>query len=265
MLTLEACRNNNVREAMITIWTNDNNECELFTNLFGLSFFAEKCFDNNVSEDKLRARFEATTGGNYDAFYTMSLYHNKFDGNKEFKRYSERFLGKPLFWQDIMEGLYDTHLFEDPMSSHYAACAAKMKGFNGDRWEYLYDFAYKVFDYLTLKTLIAENLVPYYKKKNEEALEEISGHLLPLLKEKTIAVHEAHKAMWMQSYKVTGWANMDVRYGGMAARCDTAKMIIERYIDHEDEVIEELEEERLPKGLSGFVHYSAISSPNIKI
>jgi hypothetical protein len=185
--------------------------------------------------------------------------------DRTFKRYSERFLGKPLFWQDIMEGLYDTHLFEQPMSSHYAACAEKMKKYKGDRWEYLYDFAYKVFDYLTVKTLIAENLVPYYKKKNEEALEEIAGHWLPMLKEKTVAVHEAHKAMWMQSYKVTGWANMDIRYAGVAARCDTAKMLIDRYTDHEDDIIEELEEERLPKGLSGFVHYSAISSPNIKI
>ena len=71
--------------------------------------------------------------------------------------------------------------------------------------------------------------------------------------------------MWMKSYKVTGWANMDVRYGGVEARCDTAKMLIDRYVNHEDDIIEELEEERLPKALSGFVQYSAISSPNIKI
>jgi hypothetical protein len=140
-----------------------------------------------------------------------------------------------------------------------------MKGYKDGRWDYLYDFAYKVFDYLTVKTLIAENLVPFYKKKSEEALEEIADHWLPLLKEKTIAVHEAHKAMWMQSYKVTGWANMDVRYGGVAARCDTAKMLIEQYTDHKTDVIEELEEVRLPKVLSGFVHYSGVSSPNIKI
>lgn len=263
--SLGACRNNNVREAMITIWTNDNNECELFTNLFGLSFFAEKCFDNDISEDKLRSRFEATTGGDYDAFYTMSMYHNKFDGSKEFKSYHDRFAGKPLFWQDIMEGLYDNYLFENPMSNHYANCAEKMKQYKGGRWDYLYDFAYKVFDYLTVKTLIAENLVPSYKKKNEEALEEIAGHWIPMLKEKAIAVHEAHKAMWMQSYKVTGWANMDVRYGGVEARCDTAKMLIERYVDHIDDTIEELEEVRLPKRIYGFVQYSSISSPNIKI
>lgn len=262
--SLNACRNNNVKEAMMTIWTNDNAECDLFANLFGLSFFAELCFDKNASAEKLRERFEAATGGDYDAFYTMSLYHSRFEDGEEYENYSTRFLGKPLFWQDIMEGLYDTHLFERPMSGHYAACAQKMKGYAGGEWDSLYDFAYRVFDYLAVKTLIAEKLVPAYKQSNRDVLAEISGELLPLLKEKTVAVHEAHKALWFDRLKVTGWANLDIRYAGVVARCDTAKMLIDRYLDGKDSAIEELEEVRLYKPLSGFVHYSAIASPNLK-
>jgi hypothetical protein len=56
--SLDACRNNGVREVMMTVWLNDNAECDLFTNLLGLSFFAELCFDQNADESKLRARFE---------------------------------------------------------------------------------------------------------------------------------------------------------------------------------------------------------------
>lgn len=262
--SLNACRSNNVREAMLTIWTNDNAECDLFANLFDLSFFAELCYDQHASPEKLKARFEACTGGDYDAFYSMSFYHNKFEG-ETYEDYSTRFLGKPLFWQDIMEGLYDTHLFERPMSGHYAASAQKMKQYHGGTWNYLYDFAYKVFDYLAVKTQIAEKLVPSYKAGDKDTLRNIAQTLLPLLKEKTIAVHEAHKALWFDSYKILGWSNLDIRYGGMASRCDTAKLLIERYLDGKDSVIEELEEPRLHKGLSGFVQYSAISSPNLKI
>ena len=193
----------------------------------------------------------------------MSFYHNKFEG-ETYENYSNRFLGKPLFWQDIMEGLYDTHLFERPMSGHYAASAEKMKQYHGGTWNYLYDFAYKVFDYLAVKTRIAEKLVPAYKAGDKATLREIAGTLLPMLKEKTVAVHEAHKACWFDSYKILGWSNLDIRYGGMASRCDTAKLLIERYLDGKDSAIEELEEPRLHKGLSGFVQYSAISSPNLK-
>ena len=266
---LAACRHHGVREAMITLWCNDNAECDLFADLFGLSYFAEMAFDQNADKEKLRARFSATTGGDFDAFYKMSQYHNDFDDPAIFeKKYSERFLGKPLFWQDIMEGLYDTHLFEKPMSGHYAAYATEMRevanGRKSDPWWYLYDFAAYVFDYLATKTLIAENLVPAYKRGDRETLREIADTLLPLLKKKTRTLHEAHKTMWMASNKVVGWCNMDVRYGGVAARCDTAQMLIRRYLDGVDSVIEPLEVTRLPKKLSGFAPYSSMATPNQK-
>ena len=42
-----------------------------------------------------------------------------------------------------------------------------------------------------------------------------------------------------------GWSTLDVRYGGVAARCDTAVYLINHYLDGKDVVIEELEQERL--------------------
>ena len=218
----------------------------------------------DLSKEKLQARFEATVGGDYDAFYAMQLYHNTKNEGDEYPNFSNRFLGKPLFWQDIMEGLYDTHLFKKPMSGHYEKCAEKFESYRQDDWSYLYDFAYKVFDYLAVKTKIAENLVPAYKANDRETLAEISRVLLPKLKEKAVAVHQAHKKTWFQSYKAFGWSNMDVRYAGVVARCETAQLLIEEYLSGKIEIIESLEEERLYKGLNGFVHYSSISSPNLK-
>ncbi|MBQ8893866.1 MAG: family 20 glycosylhydrolase [Clostridia bacterium] len=260
--SLNACRSNGVREAMLTLWFNDNAECDLFANLFSLSYFAELAFDPEASEEKLRARFEASTGGSYGGFLAMSNYHNDFL-QREYPNFHDRFLGKHLFWQDVMEGLYDTHLFAYPMSGHYAASAAEMKVYSG-RWSELYDFAYKVFDYLAIKCLIAENLVPAYQAGNRERLAELAG-LLALLKEKTSAVHLAHKALWNDRNKVLGWANMDVRYGGMAARCDTARERIEAYLEGSLSRLEELEEPRLHKIARGFNNYSQIVTVNLKI
>ena len=263
--SLDACRNNGVREVMMTVWLNDNAECDLFANLLGLSFFAELCFDQNADEPKLRARFEATTGGNYDAFLSLSLYHNRFDENLPFENYHNRFLGKHLFWQDILEGLYDSHLLKSPMSSHYAACATKMKDYVGGPWHYLYDFAHKVFDYLALKTLIAETLLPAYQSGDRDTLSEIAHTLLPLLKEKTKQVHETHRSMWFANLKILGWSNLDLRYGGMIARCDTAILLLTRYLSGQDPTIEELAQPRLHKPLNGFVRYNRIVSPLPKL
>ena len=263
---LRACRDNDVREAMCTVWSNDNAECDLFANLFGLSYFAELCYDSSPSEEKLRRRFKTVTGGDYDAFLLMSAYHNK-DLAAGYENYSHRFLGKPLFWQDIMEGLYDSHLSDRPMSPHYAEATRRMAAYaEGEgEWKELYGLAAKIFDYLGVKTLIAENLVSAYKRRDRALLSEISEILLPALREAVNRVHEAHKALWFTHNKTLGWANLDVRYGGVAARCDTAKMRIDAYLSGEIDCLEELEEPRLEKPLDGFVQYSAIATANLKI
>ena len=262
--SLNACRNNDVREAMLTIWCNDNAECDPFANLFSLSYFAELCYDKDVSADKLKARFESSTDGDYDLFYKMSYYHNDFENSKDYQNYSRRFFGKPLFWQDVMAGLFETHLFEKPMSAHYKAAAESYKDKNFGEWGYLYEYAYRVFDYLAEKTYIAERLYPAYKAGDKAALKELCEIHFPALKEKTAAVHNVHRAAWFRNNKVIGWQNLDVRYAGVAARCDTAMMLISAYLSGECDIIEELEEERLYKGLSGFIHYSGIATVNLK-
>lgn len=262
--SLDACRNNGVDKAMITIWSNDNAECDLFANLYGLSFFAELCFDKNADGEKLASRFEAVTGGNAEAFYSMSAYHNNFDG-VTYERYHDRFGGKPLFWQDILAGIYDSHLFETPMSDHYAAYAKKMSEYKGGEWDYLYRFAETAFDYMAIKCLVAENLVPAYKANDKEKLAEISQKLLPLLKEKTVAVHEAHKKMWFDNLKAQGWSNLDYRYGGTAARCDTAKYFVDAYLNGEIDSIPELDDPRLNQPYHGFVRFGSIRTPNAAV
>ena len=264
--SLDACRNNNVREAMLTIWCNDNAECDPFANLYSLSYFAELCYNPSCTEEDFKARFNACTGADADLFYKMSYYHNDFEKNLEYEEYSNRFLGKPLFWQDIMEGLYDTHLFEKKMSDHYEYAAKVFEGKDTDKkWGYLYDYAYRTMDYLATKTFIAENLVPAYKSGDREMLKLIANEKLPELKAKCEAVHKAHKTAWLRNNKVIGWQNMDIRYAGVGARCDTASLLINAYLAGEDSVIEELEEPRLFKDISGFIHYSGIATVNKKI
>ena len=256
--SLDACRANGVKEAMATIWSNDNAECDIFANLYGLSFFAELCFDKDADDEKLARRFEESTGGYAEAFYAMSAYHNDFE-NYTYDNFNNRFLGKPIFWQDIMEGLFDTHLFEKPMSGHFAAHAEKMKSFAGGEWDYLYRFAQKVFEYQSLKSLVSEALVPAYKAGDREALLKIAEEQLPTLKKQLAEIHKIHKAIWFDKLKMQGWQMLDCRYGGLIARFDTAAELIKGYLDGEYETLSSLDEPRLKKPLNAFVRYPAIT------
>ncbi len=256
--SLDACRANDVHAAMMTAWYGAENI--FFANLLGLSGFAEMCYDANADEDKLRARFEAVTGGSYDTFHAMSAFHNKFDGDEVYENFHDRFLGTPIFWQDILSGMYDSHLFEQPMSGHYAAYAERMKAAPADRWSDIYEFTYLAFDYLSTKSRIAEMLHPAYNSGDREALLEIANVLLPSLAKKTIAVKNKHREIFRRDNKMFGWSTLDIRYGGISARIETAELLLKAYLSGEIDAIEELAELRLNKPLNGFVRYSSIAS-----
>ena len=261
--SLEACRRHGVREAIATLWLNDA-DTDFFACLLALSDFAELCYDENiktVKDEKLCSAFEASTGGIWEAFFKMGDFQNDFD-NKEFAKYSERFLGKHLFYNDILEGIYDTHLYEHPMSPHYAACAKEMATYtDGGRWEYLYRFAEGVFDLLALKTFIAENLAPAYKRGDRETLVELY-ELLPFLKEKAEQVWRAHRDVWMKNNKAFGWINIETRYGAMIARIDTAIYLIGAYLSGEIGELEELAHDRQRSSIGGYTGYLGVAIPS---
>ncbi len=260
--SLEACRRHGVREAIATLWLNDA-DTDFFTCLLALSNFAELCYDENIEtikDEKLSSAFEASTGGIWEAFFTMGDYQNDFE-TKQFKNFGERFLGKHLFYNDVLEGLYDSHLYEHPMSPHYASCAKQMAEYtDGGRWDYLYRFAEGIFDLLALKTFVAENLAPAYKRGDRETLAELY-ELLPTMKEKAEAVRIAHRDVWMRNNKAFGWINIETRYGALVARIDTAIYLLGAYLSGEIDELEELAADRLHLNTSGYTGYLGIAIP----
>ena len=252
--SLDACKKHGVPEVMFTIWCNDNAECDLFANLPGLSYFAENCY-GTPNGKTLISRFEASTGGNYELFYKTCYYHNDFENSPEFEHRDRRFLGKQIFWQDILAGIYDKALWDKPMSEHYAFAAEEFSGKHEGPWAYLYDYARTAMEYLYEKAYIGERLVFAYKDGDREMLNEIAKKRLPALREKCDALHKAHKAVWFKNNKAFGWQNMDVRYGGVKARCDTAIELLTDYLDGKSDRIEELEAERLPLQYHAYITY----------
>ena len=258
--SLDACRRHGVKEVMFTIWENDNSECDLFSSLFGLSFFAENCYAKDPDKATLKSRFEATTGGDYDLFYKMCYFHNDFENSLEFDHRDRRFLGKVVMWQDVLCGIYDKALWDKPLSEHYKFAAREFSGTHSGEWAYLYDLAYATMRFLCEKTFIAEWLVKAYKENNRDILRDIAKKRLPALKAACQELRKNHKSAWFKNYKAFCWQNMDVRYGGIEARCDTAIDLIEAYLAGEIGEIEELEAERLPLHYHAYIGYMRSST-----
>ena len=251
---------------MTTIWS--KGDSDWFSNLLAISYTAELCYDEDPGEEKIRERFRAVCDGDYDAFFDMSLYHNSFDNPEEFRggyNYQNRFIGQPLFWQDVLSGKYDKLLYERPMSAHYKKAAQRYSRYGGGRWDYLYKHAKNVLEYLAVKCEIAENISPAYKSGDKEMLERIANELLPKLIELTNRTHESHRYAWMLDNKTSNFAAVDIKYAGVAARCQTAIILLKNYLSGEIDAIDELGEERLPCETHGFMNYQQIATPTRQI
>ena len=265
-VSVAACRRQGVDRAMTTVWSDDGAECDLFSQLLGLSAFIENVYNPTLTDEEFKVRFAEITGGDYDEFYNMCQYQNIFDG-REYGVW-DRFRGKSLFWQDILSGQFDSALFAAPMSDHYAkwreyyrAVAAK-----DGKWQELYLHVFKIFDYLATKTFIAERLEPAYRANDKETLSKIAYELLPELLEKTEAVYASHKARWNLFNKRQGWLNLEIRYAGVMQRCKTAKEELCAYLSGEIDSVEELAQGRLGGvSPSPSSNYTRIASPTGKI
>ena len=68
---------------------------------------------------------------------------------------------------------------------------------------------------------------------------------MPDLKSRVLALREFHKDCWFRIYKAFGWDIMDMRYGTLLMRIESAIEQLKSYLDGKFSVIEELEAERL--------------------
>jgi hypothetical protein len=260
--SLEACRNNGVREFMTTIW--NKGECDIFCNLLALSMSAELCYDKKPDMAKLKSRFEATTGGIFEAFWDMSLYHNDFSNPAEYEGrfgHHKRFFGKVIFWQDVLMGKYDFDLYNRPMSEHYKRAYMKYEKYEGGEWDYMYKYVDLVLELLAVKCEIAEKIRPAYVSGDRETLAAIKDELLPRLLILTDKVHAANKDAWLRDSKTSNLHILDIRYGGMKERIKTAMDLIGKHLSGELEVIDDLAEPRLKSRYFGFDNYMKIESP----
>ena len=79
--------------------------------------------------------------------------------------------------------------------------------------------------------------------------------------EKTKALKDVHLKIWYTTNKAFGGEVLDIRYGGMLARIQTAGERIKMYLNGEIEQIEELEGERLLYSIKYISSYTHSTTP----
>lgn len=246
--SFEALREERVYEAFVTIWSNDGGETDYRYGLPALCAWAENSYSElPLNDEKIKARFEFLTSGDYEAFLKMSDFHNCFDDDRPLDSYLDITQGKRLLYQDIMLGFLDEYLSRYPLSDHYKDCALYMQAFanKNSKWHNHYYFAYVLFEIMYIKCRIGEGLKKAYESHNIKFLEDCANNYLPALSSKAREFHELYRKQWFDMKKAQGWEFLEMRLAHLYTRADSSAIRLKDYLSGNIDRLEELEEKRL--------------------
>ncbi len=245
---LNSCKKQGVKQVILTLWADDGAENNLFSALLALQLYAEHGYADELDMDKLRRRVQFCTGVEFDAFADLK-YLDETPGtlpdNREFA--SPANPSKFLLWQDVLIGLFDKHIEGLDMSAHYAQLEEKLHSHKDKHpaWASLFDVPEKLCAVLVKKSDLGLRIKAAYDREDRPTLDLMAREEIPELIRRVRTLRIAHRSQWMSTYKPFGWEVLDIRYGGILARLESAADRLSDFVLGRVGCIEELEAERL--------------------
>ncbi len=239
---LEACKRQGIREVFATIWGDATTECPLHAHLLGLQLYAEHAFARQPDEAKIGRRFKFTTGCTREDFWL-------FNGLNAVPGVGENSGANPsryLMWQDPLLGLFDKNAEGLPLERHYAELAGKLSAAAERSGSYrpVFEFYALASSVLALKSELGLKMRRAYLARDRAALGEIAGRTLPELDRRVAGLRDYHRSLWLAVNLPPGWEVMDLRYGALRARIDTARQRLTDFLAGRSGSVPELELER---------------------
>ena len=234
---LNTCKKCGVKEVIATIWHNGS-ECNLITSLAGLAWYADYGYKGEYNEESVKECFAFSCGENYDDF--MKLQNpDRPDGGK-------LSLSRSFLYNDTLTGLIDAHVKSVETDAYYVATTKELKETTpaAPIFAPAFEVVTNLSSLLENKASFGVRLKDAYDKGDKEALADMAKEC-DVMQEKLSLLRSSHRKAWLTYNKPFGWEVLDIRYGGIASRIDTAKYRILSYLNGDCDAIEELEADRL--------------------
>nr|WP_309098515.1 beta-N-acetylhexosaminidase [Fredinandcohnia onubensis] len=241
---LNACRKTGIKEVFTTMWGDNGAETPIQTALPGLQLFAEHTYHQEVSREHLEERFYYCTGYQLNDFFLLNQM-DEIPGVMEDNLYSSN-PSKFLLWQDVLMGLFDENIKGLPIADHYKGLVEKLKEAKERNLgaEKLFHFYEQLAKVLSEKAELGIELKLAYDNGDKTGVK-VCLKKVELLRVEIDALRKAHRDVWFTVNKPFGWEVLDMRYGGLLTRIETAEYRLNQWLSGNISTLAELEEMRL--------------------
>lgn len=236
---LEVCREKNITKVFATIWGDDGAEVPFYTALPGIQLFAE--YNYYDDDEKLGERFKQCTGMDMNSFMALEL--DDLDEEKRVVPYIST--SKEVFYNDPLIGLFDKNFENEDMTEIYKKKLERIKNVEIPvGMELLFDYYTRLIEVLMIKPKLTKDMLDAYKSDNKAKLRECASDF-SALSQKVQDLHKSYISLWESTNKPFGMEIIDLRYGGLITRLNTASRRLREYCNGKVDALEELEQERL--------------------
>ena len=239
----KACRQNHVKEVIVTGWGDNGGESSQFSILPALQIWAELAYRNDL--DRLAAHFRVSTGLDIDDFMKVDLANLLPDLPENLSGINPN---RYILYQDVLCPLLEQHIRPEKDKQHFEASTQQLKEVSqraGD-YAYLFETQAQLNELLALKIEATSGIQKAYHEGDKARLKDIADKNLPLLYQKVEEFSEQFSRQWQQENKIFGLDTIDIRFGGLLKRIKRAQERLEQYISGQIKHVEELEQEILP-------------------
>ncbi len=251
----------NVTNILITLWTDEGNECPFFAVLPSL-YAIKQYYEGNFDEESIKRGFYDTFKVSFDDFMLLDLPNQTGRPKQPFIRENPC---KSLLYNDCFLGLLDhsLQLNGSILFGEYAKqlqSAAKRLG----KYGYMAEVLALLCSALDLKAELGIKTRAAYQAKNRAELIRLVG-VYAETADRIELFLKAYKKRWLGDNKPFGWEIQQARLGGLISRVRDCGERLAAYVNGEADSIPELDIQILPYvpewGLN-FNSYKGLVSPS---
>lgn len=237
----DACFENGVKEAMITLWGDNGAECSAFATLSSLAYIG--CLANDITdENEIKRQFKAAVGVDFDDFMLLELPDRSESVPCNYVINPSKY----QLYNDCFMGLYDSAV-DAGDGGRYLDLSKKLSqaALSAGEFAYLFNTVSKLCAVLALKSEIGIRTRAVYRSGDKNELQKLIDDYKTMISA-TKDFYSAFRKQWYTENKANGFEIQDIRLGGLIMRMQDCHDRLTDYKDGLIDSIPELEEEQLP-------------------
>lgn len=247
---MAAAKENHINTVYATMWGDDGAETPILAARVGIQHFAEHVYHAKPSVADTKQAFHHYQHLDADRYLLLDQFDQLQEltaNNPDSTRPS-----KLLLYEDLLTPLYAINLQRFDLVAKYRQLATDLQ--NVIQNQNLTQPEMKLFNFYDLLAQALQQkaalLAAIPKAYHEQNQADMQTNITDIKTFSTVLkkLHAAHRDCWFMLSQPFGWEVMDVRYGGLISRNDTAIWRLTQWLQDKNHTLPELEQQLLPVG-----------------